>query len=77
MDILRFPFVRNKGYYSSVFRRIERKPGFLKNLSCIAFLRAFSVLKLSAYGDPFIAVQVVFLFYPVQHKVFTAAFDMA
>ena len=77
MHIFRFPFVRNKGNYSAVARRIKRKTCFLKHLAAVAFLRTFHVLEFAAYAYPLVAVEVVFLFDAVKHQIAAVFFNMA
>ena len=77
--VFRSPFIRHEGDNSTKTQgiRCEAESGLFPDLAYGTFLRAFTRFKLAADPDPFVFVFIRFFFDPVEHKVFSAVFQIA
>ena len=76
MHIFDTPLVRNKGNDAPRAVGCQGETCLFLYLTQHTFFRHFPRFKLAADTDPLVMVQVVFLFYPVQHQVTVIFFDI-
>ena len=69
--------IRHKSDDTAVIPGIHCQARLLANLPDSTFLRTFSFFKLAANADPFIMIDIVFLFDAVEHEIVAVLLQIA